>query len=510
MTATIPSRAADSAPELVDQQRLTGRRVVDPAVRRRFHASMRNDFLTPRGTPYKWHDMTATLHRTVLGGGVPTLVPVRYEWERVDVRTGTPTTATDPREWTFARRQGFSSVLLHAEAGAEHTVTMQDAGAPVVLDVSYPGLPRSPAVDLLLMLSWDVVTFEMMCTHLLTTPGLREPGDRAELERISGSWAELQFSDPGSVAVFRNANIVAELLGHGRFAGRPSAVYTTRCLDCVLDVRSGPVRQRGRSSYWATLQVDTGTGDLLCADMTEMIVATLTGADGRKVPVQKRRTVRMWADDGSGDPARGAALLPPRAGIQAPPPAGAATEPPAAAEPGQPAEAATDATTDAATEPPAAGLAGAVRLTEQVADYVRWQTWSLSYLPQGMADLAQMGYRSVVGTDLAGTGEQLDVLLSQLRAVDAGGPDAVAALRDALPEHRRHLEGLLAFSRIAVDGQSRLLVPDEASRIATRERLDGAGTDLTELLGLLEPLERPAAPAELPNSPTDRDCEGTP
>ncbi|WP_432994611.1 hypothetical protein [Dactylosporangium sp. CA-233914] len=440
------------------EPRLQGRRVIDPAVRRRFHASMRNDFLTPRGTPYKWHEMTATLHRTILGGGVPTVVPVRYEWERVSARTGDPKTATEPREWTFARGQGFTSMLLHADAGPEHAVG-PGGDSPVTLDVSYPALPKSPAVDLLLMLSWDVVTFEMMCTHLITTAGLREVGGRAELERISGSWAELQFSDPGATAVFRNAHISAEHLGTGRFAGRESSVYQTRCLDCVLDVKSGPVRQRGRSSYWVTLQVDTLTGDLLCAEMTEMIVATLIGPDGGKVPVQKRRTVRMWADEGD--------------------------------EPAPVSIAAAAVSADPAL------LAEAVTLTERVADYLTWQIRSLGHLPAGMADLALMGFRSVVGTDLAGAGEQVGNLLAALRAGAAGEPGAAA-----LPEYRRLLEGLLAFGQIAVDGQTRLLVPDEASRVATRDRLGSVGDDLTALLARLEQLERPDRPGS--------DCEAMP
>ena len=478
MTLTAPARRA-SQPE---QPRLAGRRVIDPAVERRFHASMRNDFLTPRGAPYKWQEVTASVRRSVIGGGVPTVVPVRYRWERVDARTGDRKTSTEPREWTFARGQTFQSILLHAEAGAA-AMPEPTADTPVALDVSYPQLPRSPAVDLLLMLSWDVVTFEMMCTHLITTPGLRDIGGRAELERISGSWAELQFSDPGAVAVFRNAQATAEHLGYGRFAGRPSAVYTTRCLDCALDVRSGPITQRGRSSYWVTVQVDVETGDLLCADMTEMIVATLAGQDGRKVPVQKRRTVRMWVDD------------------------------PENPDPGPASPGLTSAGTSEegrrrlqAPGPARAERAQMVQLTERVAEYIAWQIASLRYLPDGMADLALMGYRSVVGTDLAGTSTQIGSLLEGLRAVAAGGPGADAAVRPGLPGHRRHLEGLLAFGQLAVDGQTRLLEPDPANHAATRERLNAAGHDITALLALLERLERPDLPLRH-STLIDRDSE---
>jgi len=135
-----------------------------------------------------------------------------------------------------------------------------------------------------------------------------------------------------------------------------------------------------------------------------------------------------------------------------------------------------------------------VQLAERVAEYVAWQVASLRYLPPGMADLALMGYRSVVGTDMAGTGTQVASLLAGLRAMADGEPGAEAAVRRAVPEHRRHLEGLLAFGQIAVDGQTRFLVPDETHHPATRERLTAAGHDLSALLALLEQLERPGPP----------------
>jgi len=466
-------------------RRLTGRRWIDPAVERRFHATMRNDFLTPRGTAYKWQELTASLDRTVVGGGVPTVVPVRYRWQRVEARTGTPTTAEKPREWTFARGQTFGSVLFHTDAEGEAPAAAAPADPPAsTLDIGYPQLPKSPAVDLLLMLSWDVVTVEMLCTHLSTTPQLRDVGGRAELERVSGTWAQLKFSDPNAVAEFRNANATAQHLGYGRFAGRPSALYTSRCLDCVLDVRLGPVTERGRSSYWATVQVDVETGDLLCAEMTEMIIATLTTADGRRVPVQKRRIVRMWADTGVPEEEpepRPADPLPRTLGEVV------------AADPAAPAR--------------------AIRLAGRVADHLAWQATSLEHLPQGMAEVASMGFRSVVGTDLPDALRQVRSLQTALQKVADGEPGAQEALREALPEYRARIEGLLAFGQLAVDEGGRIPVMSQHHLDESRGRLTAVGAVLSELLALLGRLERPGrrtrpAPADTDHRATDHDSEG--
>ena len=448
-------------------RQLTGRRRIDPSTGRVFQASMRNDFLTPRGTPYKWQELTASVERTVIGGGGPTVVPVRYEWQRVDAQIGSPAGAKERREWTFARGQSFTSLLLHTELdGLAPPPPDFDGAACSTMDIAYPGLPKSPAVDLLLMLSWDVVTFEMMATHLTTTPELREVGGRTELERISGTWAELHFSDPGATAMFKNAKATARHLGYGQLDGRPSAIYTSTCLDCVLDVRSGPVSQRGRSSYWVTLQVDAESADLLSAEMTEMIVATLTGPGAEAVPVCKRRTVRMWAgpDSGGPDPAGHSA-------------AGSAQR----ADPDV--------------------LAEAIRFAGQVAEYLAWQVSSLENLPNGMSELALMGFRSLVGADLASTYLRVKSLQTDLKAA-ARSPETNSLLAQALPEHRRRLEGLLAFGQLAADGTNRGLVLEEADRKATRARLHAVSNDLIALLRLLEKLERSPGsdPHQLTNS----------
>ncbi|HEY3872218.1 MAG TPA: hypothetical protein VGM10_27905 [Actinocrinis sp.] len=487
---TAPAPLLHETVSALADRRLTGRRWIDPAVEQRFHATMRNDFLTPRGTAYKWQEITASLDRSVVGGGVPTVVPVRYRWHRVDARTGTPAGAGKRREWTFARGQSFGSVLFHTDAeGAVPAVAEPDSAGlpPSTLDIAYPQLPKSPAVDLLLMLSWDVVTVEMMCTHLSTTPELRDVGGRAELERVSGTWAQLKFSDPGATAEFRNANATAQHLGYGRFAGRPSAVYSSRCLDCVLDVRLGPVTERGRSSYWATVQVDVETGDLLSAEMTEMIIATLTGPDGRRVPVQKRRIVRMWADTGVAEEE-----AEPRPADPLPRTIGEVV----AADPAAPAK--------------------AIRLAGRVAEHLAWQATSLGHLPQGMSEVALMGFHSVVGADLPDTVRQVESLQAALRAVADGEPGAQEALRKALPEHRGRIEGLLAFGQLAADEATRVPSLDSHYRDESRGRLDAVGAALSELLALLGRLERPGRPvgpapsAGIDHCATDRDPEGQP
>ena len=101
-----------------------------------------------------------------------------------------------------------------------------------------------------------------------------------------------------------------------------------------------------------------------------------------------------------------------------------------------------------------------------------------------------MGFRSLVGADLASTFLRVKSLQTDLEAA-ARSSSGQAALAQALPEHRRRLEGLLAFGQLAADGTNRGLVLEEADRRATRARLQSVSNDLIALLGLVEKLEQP-------------------
>ncbi|HEU5333266.1 MAG TPA: hypothetical protein VFU73_10885 [Actinocrinis sp.] len=509
MSAAATPLLHDAVAELATRHP-SGRRVLDPTAPRPFHLTARNEFLTPRGLVYKWQDVAAELDRGVLGTAAPTIAPVRFTWRGLRSRTGSPKETGPEREWTFVRGQCFDALLMHTEltAPVPPAAPQPDLGTDFVM-IGYPGLPKSPAVDLLVLISWDAVTFELLCTQLVGSPGLREAGAQAELDRISGTEAQFAFSDPAAVARFRNARATAEHLGYGSVAGRPTAVYATRCLDCRLDVRSGPLTQRGRSSYWVTLHLDLETRDLLSAQLTEIIVAVLTGEDGREVPVHKRRSVRMWVPaPGESRPALGAATATPR-------PHGStsrntaaqnqAKQDPVTADPDRAeAPAAPDPANQADPAHPAE-LGEAVRLAGLVCDHVGWQVGWLDHLPESVAELTLKGFRSLVGSDLPDAHTHVNALRTELRAAAAAGGPLSAALRAALPEHRRWLEGLLAFGQLAVGGTERFGdIADEATRASIHDRIGSLRADLAGLLAVLARLE---APGRTP-VPADHDPEG--
>ena len=413
-------------------------RIVDIGAERTFRLEARNDFLTPQGNAYKWQEVRAGLSRTVAGAAGMAVLPVRYTWQTVDSRIGAAASAHAPRTWTFARGQGFTTAVPRRPADGSR-VEARRLWSSDALDVSYPDLPRLPAVDLLLMLSWDVLMFETLCTELASSPDL-VVGSKVHLSGVSGTSADLRFSHPSTDGMFRNGRMYATKLGYGNFAGHLTAVFSFECLDCDLTTRLGPVTQQGRSSYLGTLHIDARTSDLVGGEFLEMIVSTVTGADGRQAATYKRRQVRL-------------------------------------------------SSLDPDTDGPSGRVRTAAGHADRLVRRARANLGSLGQLPAHLAPLADEGFRGAVGCDRATAIGWLTDLRRRLHAWADGDPTAAAAVSAGLSTHGRRLQGLRLYCQTAGQTAEQLGLVTGGAREAMRQGLAALDADAAELATLLSDVQ---------------------
>lgn len=477
-----------------------------------FEMHLRTDFLTPDGAPYKWQEIQARLGRTAAHARAPGLVPVRYTWHKVYAMTGVPGAEAAHREWTFARGQAFGSVLLHSEVGPSrpdggsdrpgavpdqpqtgHLPADPGVDQPAAFDVCYPDLPKAPAVDLLLVLSWDVVTFEMICSQVATSTGLGETGVPADIDRLSGTWATLSFSDPAVNAVFQNSTMTAMKLGYGVIAGRPVASYGFRCLDCKLISGGRTAAQRGHSSYWGTLHVDMGTGDLVTGEFTEMIVALLVGMGSKPTAIQRRRRVSIRAEAAE----YGWAPLHDTAGRSAGhfPVGATGSQIAGRSRPAEPGGSPPASNREPAALTDKALLDDAIGTVKNVEMYVRAHTDTLDYLPDGLGPLASMGFESLVGNSPHVQLRRLRALQAELMDWKCGDIGAASGVYAGISSYRMELEGIIAYCEMATSQIDRLRIRDPATVQTIRMRMTTLRDELGRLCAMIDRLEAAHAAA---------------
>lgn len=438
-------------------------RTVPDATPTAYSISMVNDFLTPRGAPYKSQRLNGEFSRHV-AASVAGVASARYEWGSVSCRT-TDESGTRELPWTFAEGASFRSILLNAQTEGQVSDAVTDPPLPHI-DVTYPDLPQVPAVALLTLMGWDIVTFEFLCSQVVGHPDLPGPGTHTALEGISHTWATLDLPGVSPSSVFRNGTLACEWVGVGPVDGRECAIHSFECLDGELEVESAvtPQRvQRGGSAFSGHVYADLETGDLRRADMTETLLATVSGYAGGYRSVRKRRRIRLQCRTTH----RGS--------------------PPSSEVPN---------TSRVVSPPPIPGLAALVRHCASSARryelFLREHVVSLDDLPHGLGPVARMGFRSMTGRTVEEQLRRASLLRSILSTLLSS--EDSASVPDDLGTYGPELRGFLSYTKLAADEARRLHLRDEPTLATLHQRMDRARGDVETLISGLYQLT--AAPAD--------------
>jgi hypothetical protein len=366
---------------------------------RRYRVVSRRESLAAQGSVDSWHELGATL--TVDEPDDPAGTTGGYSWGFLDSQAGTPGVST--RDEPDERRCRAAVTIGGRTVEVEHPYAMP------------------PAIDLLLVMTADIATLDGLCA--LLSEERSSPFSTGGTLRCSSGTTSVAFGD-------------AEMTGTARLAGRRSDVHSLRCLDRPFTIRRGHAVEQGFATSWATVHLDTETGALVLAELTEMTAATSTDDRGVRTFARRRRTLR--------------------------------------AEP---------ASLDA-------DLVEAERLSGRAAAHIRqWRSMACEGSSDPVAELATMGFQSMVGTSAADAIERVQALRVQLRRWAGGHTSAAVTLRATLPEYRETLVGLQALVELSGDEGARLGVLDRAHWEAVQQMSRVARRDLGHLLNLLDRLE---------------------
>ncbi|MDI6817277.1 MAG: hypothetical protein QME41_08835 [Actinomycetota bacterium] len=277
-----------------------------PDSQARFHISMDNDYFSPKGEVFKKQHLRAEYQRVIkpLSGR---LAALEFTWGKVCFTSKDKQTVCESMDWTFAQGLKFNHYKIFPQAvfrapgeDENYAIDFSDTG------IHYDSLMSTPSVNLLYMLTWDVIGFEEMNSHIGTTlDKFNQIGNVAEIQTVTGTCAQLDFRNCSENSFFKNGRFEAKFLGIGNVSCRPAAIFDYRCtgeLSVVANSEGRVKEQTGSSYYFGKIFVDLEDGDILSGDMIEIITAVLINDKGKWLPQQKRRLVRMVkSSEGSRD-----------------------------------------------------------------------------------------------------------------------------------------------------------------------------------------------------------------
>jgi hypothetical protein len=279
------------------------RHVARPVDEARYRFSMDNEFVSPTGRILRRQRFSADFTRRLVGALSPRTALFGFTWTRVEFAAlsaeQSRTASQDPLRWTFAEGRTFEYYRPFPAATLPRPGDGGDRSSEFRIGDWYADLARLPSVNLLVMATWDVITFEALAGEL-ACEGLGEYGVRRPITTMDN--AQVHFD-------FKGFSPENSTFSSGAVESRPIGVTLVADALCAgvafqgvgrLEIGGSGVGERsqqGESYFLGDCYLSMSDADLVSAEMTELLMVSMKNAAGKHVPMQKRRIVRLTKVD---------------------------------------------------------------------------------------------------------------------------------------------------------------------------------------------------------------------
>lgn len=262
-----------------------------------YHISMNNNFLSPKGEVAKTQNLTASYVKAITGSLTPKSAICTYTWKDMNFKSDNWNSESVDTAWTFAIGQKFTNIVTFPTAIISD-VDFTKLDKNIEIGIDYSEFASVPTVNLLYMLSWDVIGFEEMVTYLSRcSNSFIGVGNFIEIHTLSDTCVYLGFRGCKDNSFFHNGQFEVAYLGLSTWKKHFGALFEYRCLG-NLEVNNAKheanaTSQTGSSYYFGKILIDINSGKLLRGDMIELVTGVIINKDNKWIPQQKRRFVSL-------------------------------------------------------------------------------------------------------------------------------------------------------------------------------------------------------------------------
>lgn len=265
-----------------------------PVERAKFSITMDNDYLSHKGNIVKQQHLEAVFTRELENLLSESAAGFNYTWKNVSFSAQDKKNNQELMPWTFARGREFnhyktfSKDCFPGEALSVEDCHQCNAGS------WYDDLINVPAVNLLSMLTWDVIFFEELNSRVIAEK-LNKIGDKSLLSSMSNSYIQLSFKGCDyEHSFFKNGSVYVNFIGVSSFKEKPVCVYEYRSIGMLnVEKQKNESKQEGESFFLGKIYLNLQNGDLLFSELIELLTVSITNSQGKIVPMQKRRYVQL-------------------------------------------------------------------------------------------------------------------------------------------------------------------------------------------------------------------------
>jgi len=260
----------------------------------KYSITMDNDYLSPHGYITKQQHLEADFTRELEKPVSKSAACFTYTWQEVSFSYQDKKNNQDLMPWTFARGLAFNYHKAFFKNCFPAKAIDAEWRQKYDLGTWYDNLVNVPAVNLLYMLTWDVIFFEEFSSTLISE-NINKIGEISLVSSLSDSYVHLSLKGCAPEhSFFKNGKFYAALVGISSLNKKPTCVYDFRSVGRLnVEKLKGDVKQDGESFFMGKIYLDLLEGDLIGSDMTELLTVSITNSQGKIVPMQKRRLVQL-------------------------------------------------------------------------------------------------------------------------------------------------------------------------------------------------------------------------
>jgi hypothetical protein len=284
------------------KQALDLRDVATPVDTATYRFSMDNDFVAPTGQVLRRQRMRAGYTRRLSGALSARTALFDFTWNRIEF-TSTSTdeaqaASQEPIRWTFAEGRTFE---YYRPFPTDRFTVRHEADASPDLKVGdwNADLAQLPAVNLLTLAIWDIVTFEGL-SGALACEGLGEYDVLRPIPTMDNTNVHLDFKGYSvEDSTFESGAVLGHPVGVTLLAGTLCAGIAFRGVGRleVGGVASTHGSQQGESYFLGNCYLSMENADLISSEMTEILMVSMKNKSGKHIPMQKRRVVRITREN---------------------------------------------------------------------------------------------------------------------------------------------------------------------------------------------------------------------
>lgn len=266
---------------------------------KKYHIVMDNNYISSKGSVIKSQQLTASYNKDNSRSLTSKSAICTYTWNDVNFQSHNKNNESVSTSLSFAKGQKFSNLIIYPDAIIEEEDFTSDKG--IKLGIDYSNFASLPSVNLLYMLSWDVIGLEEMATFITKySEYFNGVGQFKDIKTISDISVYPKFLGSMKDSFFRNGKFEAAYVGISTWKEHLGILFEYRCLG-HLEVTDSKQNENvnsqiGSSYYFGKLLIDTNTGSLLKGDMVELITGVIINKKNKKIPQHKRRFVLLELD----------------------------------------------------------------------------------------------------------------------------------------------------------------------------------------------------------------------